>query len=128
SVGPRFANAAVGVDVEIAIGQGFEIAGERGLRIEAAERARDLGRLELEEARWQIHRLVHAAFHAGLVAREQVAAAIQALAFTERMLEIAQQRKAAGDVSALDVRVAETELAQARQTKIGAEASYRAAR
>jgi cobalt-zinc-cadmium efflux system outer membrane protein len=44
------------------------------------------------------------------------------------MLEIARRRHAAGDISAINVKLAENELAQARQAKISAEVSYRAAR
>jgi cobalt-zinc-cadmium efflux system outer membrane protein len=126
--GPRSGTEGVGHDVQISIEQRFEIAGERRLRLDAARAFRDLTLLELEEARWLVHRLVHAAYSSAIVERERATAATQLLAFTERMLEIARRRHAAGDISAIAVKLAENELAQARQSKISAEASYRAAR
>lgn len=127
-VGPRVGTGGVGYDVQVSLEQRFELAGERGSRIRAAEELRDLTRLELEEARWLVHRLVHAAYYSTIVARERSTAVARTLEFTERMLDIATRRHAAGDVSAIAVKLAENEVAQARQAKITAEASYRAAR
>ncbi len=126
--GPRAGTEGVGYQVEVALEQRFEIAGERGLRIEAAEELRDLTRLEFEEARWLVHRLLHAAYSSAIIARERTIAAIKVSEFAARMLEIVRQRHSAGDISAIDVRLAENDLAQARQAKISAEVSYRAGR
>ncbi|MBK8009760.1 MAG: TolC family protein [Deltaproteobacteria bacterium] len=102
--------------------------GERGLRLEAAERTSERLRAELDEARWEVHRDVHAAFHRALVARERLAAAERLLTFQERLLEIARGRLRAGDVSPLPVRLAEGELSQARVARIAAEQGYLRAR
>jgi cobalt-zinc-cadmium efflux system outer membrane protein len=126
--GPRWQADGVGYDVQASIEQRFEIAGERGQRIEAAEALRTLRKLELEEARWLVHRLVHSAYYAAIVARDRATAAAQVLEVTEGLLQIAKRRHAAGDISVIDVKLAENELAQARQAKISAQASYRAAR
>ncbi len=126
--GPRVQGDGANPDLAVSIEQRFEIAGERGLRIEAASRFRDLTRAQVEELRWEVHRVVHATFHGALVARERLAAADRLLAFSERLLEIARRRHAAGDISPLQVRVAQSELAQARQAKIHAENDYLAAR
>lgn len=127
-VGPGLNSDANHVDISGSVSQRFEIAGERGLRLEAAERTRERLRAELDEARWEVHRDVHASFHRALVARERLAAAERLLAFQERLLEIARGRLRAGDVSPLPVRLAEGELSQARVARIAAEQGYLRAR
>ncbi|MAE71659.1 MAG: hypothetical protein CME06_14475 [Gemmatimonadetes bacterium] len=126
--GPRRGVAGRYTDLSASISQRVEIAGERGLRIEAAERSRRRFNAELDEARWHVHRDVHAAFHRALVAREKMLAADRLLAFQERLLDIARRRFRAGDVSELAVRVTEGELSQSRVAKIAAKQAYRHAR
>ena len=124
AVGPALNSDQNHVDFQASVSQRIEVAGERGLRLEAAERARDRLRAELDEARWETHRDVHATFHRALVARERLEAAERLLAFQERLLEIAQARLRAGDVSPLQVRLAEGELSQARVARIAAAQEY----
>jgi cobalt-zinc-cadmium efflux system outer membrane protein len=126
--GPRLGNDGTYMDLQGSLSQRFEIAGERGLRLEAAQRTRERFEAELDEARWEVHRDVHAAFHRGLVARESRTATERLLQFQERLLDITQRRLRAGDVSQLDVRLAEGELAQARVALLGAEQDYLRAR
>ncbi len=126
--GPRRASAGEYNDLSASLSQRFEIAGERGLRIEAAERTKRRLDAELDETRWGVHRDVHAAFHRALVARERLSAADRLLAFQERLLDIARRRFRAGDVSELAVRVTEGELSQSRVAKIAAEQGYLRAR
>lgn len=122
--GPRITAAGTHTDLTASLSQRFEIAGERGLRIEAAERARERLSAELDEARWEVHRDVHAAFHRVLVARERLVAADRLLAFQERLVDITRRTLQAGDVSPLAVRVAEGELSQARVARIAAEQEH----
>ena len=126
--GPRFESGNTGYDFEVGIAQRFEIAGERGLRIEAAEKFRDLSDAELSEVRWLIHQRIHSLFRRASVARARSAAAEQLLEFTERLLSVAERRLAAGDISPLPVRVAEGQLAQARQSSIAAKSESRTVR
>ncbi len=126
-VGPGV-NDSTHVDFTASVSQRIEIAGERSVRLEAAERTRDRLRAELDEARWEVHRDVHAAFHRALVARERLAGAERLLSFQERLVEITGGQLRAGEVSPLAVRLAEGELSQARVAKIAAEQSYLTAR
>jgi cobalt-zinc-cadmium efflux system outer membrane protein len=126
-VGPRLGDGTQ-TDLQGSLSQRFEIAGERGLRLEAAQRTRERFDAELDEARWEVHRDVHAAFHRALVARERGTAAARLLQFQERLLDITQRRLRAGDISQIDVRLAEGELAQARVAMLGAEQDYLRAR
>jgi outer membrane protein, heavy metal efflux system len=129
AAGPRVDDdGELGLDLRGGLSQTFEIAGERGARIDAAERTRDRLAAELDEARTEVHREVHAAFHRALVAREREAAAERLVAFQERLLEVARRRLAAGDVPQLAERVAEGELAQAQVARIRARGAYATAR
>lgn len=126
--GPRLSQNGTQTDISASVSQRFEIAGERGMRLEAAERTRDRLQAELDEARWEVHRDVHAAFHLALVARERLRAADRLLTFQEKLLEITRRRLGAGDVSPLAVRLAEGELSQARVARIATEQHYLRAR
>jgi cobalt-zinc-cadmium efflux system outer membrane protein len=67
---------------------------------------------------------VHGAYHQALVARDREGVARRVLAFTERVVHVARQRLAAGETSPLPVRLAEAELAQAKQAVLLATSSY----
>ncbi|MFW5925008.1 MAG: TolC family protein [Myxococcota bacterium] len=127
AAGPRIVSGALDYDLQAWLGQRFEVAGERRLRIDAA---RALGhRFEAARAatRWEVHQRVHHAFHEALAARERLQALERVVAFEERMLEIAQSRLRAGDVSPLQVRLAEGERARAQQRFLAARQRYEAA-
>jgi cobalt-zinc-cadmium efflux system outer membrane protein len=128
-VGPRF-GAAEGraVDFFAAVGQPVEIAGERGLRREAAARLGDRLEAEAAAAAWELRREVVLAYWAAVVAREGVVLAERLVRFADELRAIAQRRLAAGDIGAIDVRVAELDVAQARQAGLAAEQELRAAR
>ena len=128
SAGPRYSAGGRAFDVEVSIQQRIQIAGERGLRIEAARRLRDRLHAEVAQVRWRVHRLIHAAYRVAQVARERKRAADRLLAFAERLLSIARRRESAGAISGLQVEVVKGELAQARQAKIAGDNVYRAAR
>jgi len=126
-VGPRFSEGNRGIDFQVWLRQRIEIAGERKQRRLTAEKVRDLTRKGLEETQWLVHREVHAAFHSALVARERWKLVDKIVVSTEELLSVAQRRLRAGDISPLAVRLAEGELAQARQASLTAERGYRAA-
>ncbi|HEX9620023.1 MAG TPA: TolC family protein [Polyangiaceae bacterium] len=128
AAGPGIGGDGDRFDFEAGLSQRFEIAGERGLRLKAAERTRRRVEAELDEARWEVHRDVHAAFHRALVARERLRAAERLLGFQERLLDITERRLKAGDVSPLSVRLADGELSQSRVAEIAAEQAYLHAR
>jgi cobalt-zinc-cadmium efflux system outer membrane protein len=128
AAGARRAAGDSTVEAEVGIAQEVEIAGQRGLRFEVADAADALERRRLEQVRWQVHLEVHTAFHEALVARERFAAAEQLVAFGERLLEVAGKRRDAGDISPLQVEVAEGELALASQELVDARSRYRDAR
>ena len=128
ALGPRLGPGGSELQVEVSLSQRLEIAGQRGLRLEAARLGQDGLGLMLARVRWRVHCGVHAAYHVTLVARERARAADLRLAFARRLLDITQKRHAAGAISALEVQVVQGEVAQARQASIQSRSKYQNAR
>ncbi|HKP61141.1 MAG TPA: TolC family protein, partial [Polyangiales bacterium] len=128
AVGPRITNEGTGVDFAAGVSQRFEIAGERGLRLSAADRLAELSDAQIERLRWSVHCDVHAAFHEAIVAREQAVLADSVQAFQEEVLRIVERQIAAGETAPLTLRLAQAEVAQARQAALAAHQRHYAAR
>jgi cobalt-zinc-cadmium efflux system outer membrane protein len=126
--GPRIGVDGTGVDFEAGISQRFEIAGERGLRREAADRFSELTDAEVEQIRWVVHCDVHATFHEVLVARERERLAAQVLVFQEELFHVVERQVAAGETAPLTLRLAQAEVAQARQAAVATAQGHLAAR
>jgi cobalt-zinc-cadmium efflux system outer membrane protein len=124
-MGMRFNQFGTNFELQSTLSQPFEIGGERGLRIKAGRRYRELLDKELAQIQWETYAAVHYAYNMALLARARAATAERTLAFSTRLLEIAQRRAQAGEISSLRVRVATGELAQARQAKLNADLEYR---
>jgi cobalt-zinc-cadmium efflux system outer membrane protein len=128
AIGPRVANTGIGLSAQIALSQELEIAGERGLRIDAANRRIELTDAEIERVRWAVHCDVHVAFHAALLARDRAALAGRVVSFQTEVLAIVERRVSAGEVGALELRLSQAEVAQAGQAQVAADQAYYAAR
>lgn len=128
AIGRRSNRDGADIDWGVSLEQEIEVAGERGLRRRAARASLDQGAAELDAARWRVHQRLHGAFHAALVARERVRAADRLVQFSQKLVEVAKQRLSAGETSALPVRLAESDLAEARQARVAAESAFRAER
>ncbi len=126
AIGRRSNRAGSGIDWGVSLEQEIEVAGERGLRRRAARATVDQGGAELDAARWRVHQRLHGAFHAALVARERARAAGRLVQFSQKLVEVAGKRLSAGETSALPVRLAESDLAEARQARVAAESAFRA--
>lgn len=127
AAGPRISQGERGVDFQVWLRQPIEIAGERKQRRQTATKLQERTTKELQETQWLVHREVHAAFHTALVARERWELVDKILVSTEELLSVAERRLQAGDISPLAVRLANGELAQARQASLTAERGYRSA-
>ena len=127
SVGPRMLPSGTSVDVELSLRQQIEIGGQRGLRLDLAQRRQDRLQAALKQARWLVHQRVHAAYDAALMARARVAVADHLRSFSGRLLEISRKRQAAGEVAMLHVRLARGEAARANQRWLRAAHALRAA-
>jgi cobalt-zinc-cadmium efflux system outer membrane protein len=126
-LGSRTVAAGTHLETEVSVQQSIEIAGERGLRIETAERLREVALSQQDEARWQVHGQVHALFLQVLVAQQRAAAVEQVVRFAAELEQIAQRRVDAGDDAPLSMLVAHADLAQARELLIAAQQIERAA-
>jgi hypothetical protein len=80
------------MDVDLSLSQRFHIVGERGLRLDAADRLRDLADAEIGQIRWSVHCDVHATFHRAIVMRESARLAERVLAFQEELLRVVERR------------------------------------
>ncbi|WAS94319.1 TolC family protein [Nannocystis punicea] len=114
-------------ELQATLQQPFEIGRERHLRIKAGREYREYLDKELAQVRWTTHAQVHYAYNTALIAKERARTAARTQQFAERLLDIASRRQQAGEISRLRVRVAEGELARARQAKLAADLNYRLA-
>jgi cobalt-zinc-cadmium efflux system outer membrane protein len=128
AVGPRMGSAGRGLDIQASLTQEIQIAGERGLRIEAADRLRELTDAEIEQMRWFVHCDVHAAFHRALVEQQRLRLAEHVVAFQREVLRFAERQIAAGEVAPLTLRIAQAEVAQAEQVLVSADQAFFASR
>jgi cobalt-zinc-cadmium efflux system outer membrane protein len=114
-------------ELQATLQQPIEIGRERSLRLKAGREYREFLDRELAQVRWTTHAQVHYAYNTALIAKERARTAARTQAFAERLLDIASRRQQAGEISRLRVRVAEGELARARQAKLAADLNYRLA-
>jgi len=124
AVGPRFADRETGLDVQASLMQEVEIAGQRGLRMEAAERMHERSDADIEGARWTVHCDVHAAFHRALIERDRTSLAKRVATFHEEVLHVVELQVQAGEAAQLTLRLARAEAAQAQQVLVQAEQSF----
>lgn len=128
AAGPRFGLFGTGVDVDVTLMQQVQIAGERGLRIQAANALRDLTDAEIEQMRWAVHCDVHATFHRALVEQERARLAERVVTFQEEVLRVVERQISAGEVAPLALRLAQAEVAQAQQILVAARQTFLASR
>lgn len=128
AVGPRRGISGTGVDVDATLMQQIQIGGERGRRIDAADRLRDLTDAEIEQVRWAVHCDVHAAFHRALIEQERVRLAERVVAFQQEVLRVVERQISAGETAPLTLRLAQAEVAQAHQTLVATKQAFLTAR
>jgi cobalt-zinc-cadmium efflux system outer membrane protein len=129
AAGPRFAGGGEsGYDLHAALEQPIEIAGQRGARRELAQRMRERIERDVAVDRAELRRQITLAYRNGSVARARVASADDLVRFANEMLAIARRRYAAGDSGVIEVHVAETDAAQAQQSRLLAEQELTSAR
>ncbi len=124
AAGPRFGASGRGIDVTVTLMQQIQVAGERGLRIDAADRLRDITDAEIEQMRWAVHCDVHEAFHRALVERDLLRLAERVVTFQQEVLLVVQRQIAAGETAPLALRLAQAEVAQAQQVLVAAQQAF----
>ena len=126
--GGRFGGGQDGGDLEAGLMQELEVAGEPGLRRDAAERRAQAFDAELERARFSVHQRVHVSFHAALIAQNAERGAEEVLKYADQLLEIATKQVQAGEASPLAGKLARSEVSRAKEQLLAAEQQSRTAR
>ncbi len=106
----------------------IETANKRGARIDAAERARDVARVELGAQQLRLRTRVTAAFHEVLAAQELLLLAQDSVNLARRATDIAAKRVIAGKVSPVEETRARVAEAGARVALTQADSELRNAR
>ena len=116
-VGPRFTRSGgqTDYDLGLSLAQPLEIAGERGLRTEVAGRRAERARAESSLARWQIRRELVLAYRGAQVAQERLRLGARIIAFADAMARVAERRRAGGESSSIEVRIAQADALAARR-------------
>jgi cobalt-zinc-cadmium efflux system outer membrane protein len=109
---------------EVTLKQRLEVAGERGLRIDAAEQRKQTLNAELAQAGWDVHQQVHRLYRMGLVDRRRIRVERDILEFTQQLFQITEERFEAGEEPRTSVIVARAEMAKARQRLVQAWINY----
>lgn len=128
AAGPRYGLTGTGIDLDISLTQQIQIAGERGVRLDAAARLRELTDAEIEQMRWLVHCNVHAEFHRALVEQERTRLAGRVVKFQQEVLRVVERQIAAGEAAPLFLRLAQAEVAQSQQVFVAAEQGFLASR
>ena len=118
--GPRTVAGSTGFDFEVAIQQQLEIAGESGLRRDVADAERREAKAVVNEVRWMVHVEVHRLFFEILIAAERLDQSERFVEFANSLLAMAKRQVAAGDVSPLELLVAEADTARTQEALIQA--------
>jgi outer membrane protein, heavy metal efflux system len=121
AVGPRLGGNQRDIDVELGLSQAIEIGGQRGLRRQLAERSAQRLAAETRSALSELRHELSLVYRQAIVARERVAITAQLLQFADELLQVARRRLGAGDIGNIEVQLAETQAAQARQGQLRAE-------
>jgi cobalt-zinc-cadmium efflux system outer membrane protein len=128
ALGARMGQARTGLDADIALVQPLQIAGERGRRIAAAARQRELTDAEIAELRWSLVCDLRATFHRALLEAERTRMAERIVAFQRDVLRIVERTISAGENAPVMLRLAQAEVAQSEQVVLQSRQGLWAAR
>ena len=107
------------------LSQEFEIAGQRGVRIDVAEKELARVRLEIRDKERILISDVKDYFARALAAKKRNGLAREIVRLNEELLGYTRIKFQAGDVSGLDVNLSEVELSKAKKGLLLAEREYR---
>jgi outer membrane protein, heavy metal efflux system len=110
---------------QISLSQSVEIAGQRGLRIDAATYNLDRARHDIRDLARTLRADIKNGFAQALFARDREALAREYLRLQEDLSHLVSVKYQAGDVAALEVNLSQVELARAQRDVIAASTEYR---
>lgn len=96
--GVRWNQIGNNFELQSTLTQPFEFGGERGLRIKAGRRYRELLDKELAQIQWETYAQVHYAYNMALLARARAQTAERTATFSARLLDVASRRAQAGEI------------------------------
>jgi outer membrane protein, heavy metal efflux system len=109
------------------LSQEFEIAGQKAIRIDVAQKNLARTSLEISDRERTLKYEVKNAYAAALVSRERVGLTEEVVRLREDLLDLTNTKYQAGDVSALEVNLAEVEASKARSDLVAAQQDFREA-
>jgi cobalt-zinc-cadmium efflux system outer membrane protein len=126
--GPRLQAGYRNYDINASLAQPIRVASETSRERRLAAEAISRIDAEVEGEQTALRQTLRAAFRTAAAARDRVAVVALATESQERLLALVSKQVAAGDVPALNQRLAEVEAVQAKQASIAAEQALAGAR
>jgi len=112
---------------EVRLSQEFELAGQRGLRVDAARSGREKTLLDIRDRERVLIAAVKDAFARALAANRKIDLTEEAVRLQEELAASAAVKFQTGDISALEQNLAEVELGKSRRDRMLAERERREA-
>ena len=109
------------------LSQEFELAGQRGLRVDAAKSGREKAIQDIRDRERVLIAAVKDAFARALAAKRKIELAGEAVTLQEELVASASIKFQTGDISALEQNLADVELGKARRERMLAERERREA-
>jgi len=103
---------------EVRLSQEFELAGQRGLRVDAARSGREKALLDIRDRERVLIAAVKDAFARVLAAKRKVGLAEEAVKLQEELVSSAAIKYQTGDISALEQNLADVELGKSRRDRM----------
>lgn len=121
TTGPRSSAAGRTLDYSVQILQQFEIAGQRGARIDAARAALDATEAQVKALRADVAARVQEGFGRALAAEQRVQLAAEAVALAQQGVNAAAERFREGAAALLEVNTARVEMGRVARGRGDAE-------
>jgi cobalt-zinc-cadmium efflux system outer membrane protein len=112
---------------EVRLSQEFELAGQRGLRVDAARSGREKALYDIRDGERVLIAAVKDAFARALAAKGKIELTEEAVKLQEELVASAAVKFQTGDISALEQNLADVELGKARRERMLAERERREA-
>jgi len=112
---------------ELRLSQEFELAGQRGLRVDAARSGREKATEDIRDKERVLIAMVKDAFVRALAAKRKIELTEEAVKLQEDLVASAAVKFHAGDISALEQNLADVELGKARRERMLSERERREA-
>lgn len=120
AVGPRHNESRTSTDATVELAQRIEIAGQRGLRMQAAEAGIGAAEARLQARKAEVAADARAAFVRVLAADEQLTLASAAVDLARSGLAAAEERKRVGAASQIEINTARVEVGRAFREQLAA--------